>query len=53
MVSRVGPREGLIYGFLGTELPRLEVSRVKIGGILSPDLRRAQGLMGFPMQEFV
>lgn len=40
MGSRVESREGFIYGFLRTELPRLEVSRVKIGGISSPDLGR-------------
>lgn len=44
MGSLVGPREGVIYGCLRTELPRLEVSRVKIGGISSPDLGKAQGL---------
>lgn len=44
MGSRVGSREGFIYGFLRTELPMLDVSRVKIGGISSPDLGRVQGL---------
>lgn len=53
MDSGIGLRERFIYGSLGTELSRLEVPRVKIGGISSLDLGGAQGSMGFPMQELV
>ena len=45
--SRVGPREGHIYSFLGTELSSLEVSGVNTGEILSPDLGEGSGIHGF------
>lgn len=47
MDSRVVPRERLIYGFLGTELSSLEVSRVNIGGISNLDLGGGSGMDGF------
>ena len=35
------------------ELSRVQISRVRIGGISSPELGGAQGLVGFPAQGLV
>jgi hypothetical protein len=40
-------------GFGKVELSRMEISRVCIGGISSPELGGAQGLVGFPIQGLV
>lgn len=51
--SRIVPRERLIYGFLGTEHSSLEVCRVNIGEISSPDLGGGSGIDGFPYSGIV